>query len=83
MFYTYIIKSFINDSYYIGSCENIEARFNLHNAGQVESTKRYVPWGLVWKEKYKTLSRARKREMQIKSWKKRGAIEKLIKDFKI
>lgn len=67
----------------MGSCEDINARFNLHNAGQVESTKRYIPWELIFKEEYKTLSKARKREMQIKSWKKRSAIEKLIKDFKI
>ncbi len=83
MFFIYILKSFINNSYYVGSCEDIEARFNLHNAGQVDSTKRYIPWELVYREEYKSLSSARKREMQIKSWKKRIAIEDLIKDFKI
>ena len=67
----------------MGSCEDINARLNLHDAGQIESTKRYIPWKLIFKEEYKTLSKARKREMQIKSWKKRSAIEKLIKDFKI
>lgn len=54
-------------------------RFDLHNSGQVKSTKRYVPWKLMYKEEYKTLSDARKRETQIKSWHKRAAIEKLIK----
>lgn len=54
-------------------------RFHLHNTGQVESTKRYVPWKLMYKEEYKTLSEARKRETQIKSWHKRTAIEKLFK----
>jgi len=78
MFYTYILKSLNNSSYYVGSCEDINARFNLHNTGQVKSTKRYVPWELIYKEEYKTLSEARKRETQIKSWKKRVAIEKLI-----
>ena len=83
MFYTYILKSFINGSYYVGSCKNMNVRFNLHNAGQVVSTKRYIPWELVCKEEYKTLSKARKREMQIKSWKSKIAISKLVKDFKI
>lgn len=78
MFYTYILKSLNNSSYYVGSCEDINARFNLHNTRQVKSTKRYVPWELMYKEEYKTLSEARKRETQIKSWKKRVAIEKLI-----
>lgn len=83
MFYLYILKSLSNDSYYIGSCKNISNRFNLHNKGLVKSTKRYSPWALVYSEEYKTLSKARKREAQVKSWKKRSAIEKLIKDFKI
>ena len=82
MFYTYILKSSINGSYYVGSCKNMNTRFNLHNAGQVTSTKRYTPWGLVYREEYRTLSKARKREMQIKSWKSKIAINKLIKDFK-
>jgi putative endonuclease len=73
----------MNGSYYVGSCKDIKIRFNLHNAGQVKSTKRYVPWKLVYKEEYKTFSKARKREMQIKSWKSKIAIDKLIKDFKI
>jgi len=83
MFVTYILKSFKNGSYYVGISKDIKERFNLHNAGQVASTKGYIPWKLVYKKEYKTLSRARKREIQIKSWKSKPAIEKLIKDFKI
>ena len=83
MFYTYILKSLNNNSYYVGSCENVKVRFNLHNKRLVKSTKRYAPWKLVYWEEYKTLLEARRREMQIKSLKKREAIEKLIKDFKI
>ena len=79
MFYTYILKSLNNGAYYVGSCEDVDARFNLHNTEQVKSTKRYVPWKLMYREEYKTLSEARKRETQIKSWHKRAAIEKLIK----
>ena len=83
MFYTYILKSLTNNSYYVGSCKNIDNRFNLHNKGLVKSTKRYIPQKLMHTEEYKTLTDASKREMQIKSWKKRSAIEKLINDFKI
>jgi len=69
----------MNNSYYIGSCNNIERRLSLHNLGKVMSTKRYMPWKLVHLEEYKNLSEAVKRERQIKSWKKRSAIENLIK----
>ncbi|MEK7658802.1 MAG: GIY-YIG nuclease family protein, partial [Patescibacteria group bacterium] len=79
MFYTYILKSEKNDSYYIGSCKDINKRIDLHNGGYVKSTKRYIPWKVVYNEEYKTLLEARKRESQIKSWKKRSMIEKLFK----
>jgi len=39
MFYTYILKSDKNGSYYIGSCENMNNRINLRNRGSVKSTK--------------------------------------------
>ncbi len=81
MFFIYILKSFTNGSYYVGSTKDISKRFNLHNAGLVKSTKRHAPWELVYKEEYRTLSRASRREMQIKSWKSKVAIERLVKDF--
>ena len=83
MFYTYILKSKVNSSYYFGSCKNIKQRLNLHNRGLVKSTKRYVPWGLVYKEDFKLLKEARAREAQFKSWKSRFAIEHLIEHSKI
>ena len=81
MFYIYILKSVIDGSYYVGSCKNVNDRFLSHNKGLVKSTKRSVPWQLMYREEYKTLSEARQREAKIKSWKKRGAIEKLIKKY--
>lgn len=81
MFYCYIIKSKINGAYYIGSCENMTKRLNQHNQELVPATKRYSPWDLIYKQEFLTLKEARKRELQIKSWKKRSAIEKLVKIF--
>jgi len=78
MYYVYILKSQKNNSYYIGSCKNLQGRIIKHNKGSVKSTKRYLPWQLVYYETYPTLKEARRREKQIKSWKKRAAIEKLI-----
>lgn len=70
MFFIYIIQSEKNKSFYVGSCENFEYRLKLHNKGSVKSTKRYIPWVLVYKENFHDLKDARKRELQIKSWKK-------------
>ena len=79
MFYIYILKSEKNGSYYVGSCKDVDERAGLHNKGSVKSTKRYVPWKVIYNEQYKILSEARKRESQIKSWKRRALIEKLVK----
>lgn len=78
MFIVYILKSKVNGSYYVGSCEDVLTRFEQHNKGLVPSTKRYLPWSLIYTEQYDTLKQARQREKQIKSWKKRSAIEKLL-----
>ena len=78
MFYIYILQSLKNGRYYVGSCEDISKRLHRHNSGLVKSTKFYLPWKIVYTEEYKTLIEARKREYQVKSWKKRAAIEKLL-----
>jgi len=81
MFYTYILESKQNRSYYIGSCQDINKRFKLHNSGLVKSTKRYAPWQIVYREEFSILKEAKNRELQIKSWKKRDAVKKLIETF--
>ena len=83
MFITYILQSVLTDSYYVGSCRDLDKRVDLHNRGMVKSTKYRVPWKVVYIEKFSDLKRARARELQIKSWKKRIMIENLIKHFKI
>ncbi|MDO8729172.1 MAG: GIY-YIG nuclease family protein [bacterium] len=79
MFYVYILQSNRNGSYYIGCTDDITRRLSEHNMGKVKSTKAYKPWLLQYTEKYNTLSEARKREKQIKHWKSRTAIERLLK----
>ncbi|MEP7162182.1 MAG: GIY-YIG nuclease family protein [Candidatus Moraniibacteriota bacterium] len=78
MSYAYILRSEKNSSYYVGSCEDVTSRLTQHNNGRVKSTKRYRPWLLVYQERLGTLEEARRREKQIKGWKKRVAIERLL-----
>ena len=82
MFFVYILKSRQNNSYYTGSCQDIKERVALHNHNLVRSTKRYGPWQLVYIEQCESLANARQKELKIKSWKKRSAIEKLIENSK-
>jgi putative endonuclease len=46
--YVYILQSRVNDSFYKGSTDNLDRRFHEHNHGENASTKRYLPWDLVW-----------------------------------
>jgi putative endonuclease len=81
MFYLYILKSVNFNTYYIGISKNSEERFGQHNNGKVKATKSKRPWEKVYEEKFVTLSMASKREIYLKSLKKRSYIEKLIKHF--
>lgn len=78
MFYIYILKSEKSGKYYVGCSNNIERRLQEHNNGLSKYTRLNKPWILVYKEQFNNLSEARLREKQIKSWKKRSAIERLI-----
>ena len=82
MFYAYILKSEKSGRYYIGHTENIEARLQRHNTGQVKATKNKGPWVLMSYETFDTKAEANSRELYIKSMKSRVFIEKLIESFK-
>ncbi|MBI2054531.1 MAG: GIY-YIG nuclease family protein [Candidatus Sungbacteria bacterium] len=81
MFYLYVLKSIQFGTYYIGSCKDLQIRLRQHNRGKVKSTKFRKPWELVHSERFMTLSKARSRELELKSLKKRIALERLIKHF--
>ena len=78
MFYTYILYSEKFDRYYIGHCEDLQARLARHNNGAVNSTKKHMPWRIVYFEEFNSRAEANKRELYIKRMKSRKYIEALI-----
>jgi putative endonuclease len=64
--YIYIIQSEQDQSYYIGSANNLENRLLRHNQGRSTYTKAKFPWVLVYPEEFETGSEAMKRENAIK-----------------
>lgn len=78
MFNTYILK-LKDGSYYIGSTGDLEQRLKYHKNQKVRTTKDKLPFELVYTEIYVNRSEAQTREYQIKKWKSRKAIERLIK----
>ena len=81
MYYVYIIKSLSGKHYYIGHSENVQGRLMQHNTGYVKSTKRYMPWEIVYTEEYQTKSEANRRELEIKSYKGGNAFKKLLPEM--
>lgn len=67
MAFVYIIKC-ADDYLYTGITRNLEKRLNEHNSGLSKSTKNRGPVNLVYKEYFKTIEDAAKREKEIKGW---------------
>ena len=58
-------------SLYAGTCIDPAAREALHNAGKgAKYTRSRSPVRIIYKETFLSLSAARKREVEIKKWKK-------------
>ena len=67
MYYAYILKSLKDNRYYYGSCEDLEKRLLMHNAGKVKSTKSRTPFILHYFEEYALKGEAQKREYFFKT----------------
>ena len=78
MYLTYVLKSLKNNKFYVGYSGDFKNRLELHNKNVVFVTKNKGPWQLVYSEQFTNEKDAIIRERQIKSWKSRKAIEKLI-----
>ena len=79
MCYTYILYSETLDKFYIGhTCENIDERLRKHLSNHKGFTANIKDWKIVYFETLENKSLAYKRELEIKSWKSKIKIKKLI-----
>ena len=78
MYHFYILFSRTLNRYYIGSTEHIERRVIEHNYNHKGFTGKVNDWKLIYSEIHATKSEAYARERQVKKWKSRTALEKLI-----
>ncbi|MFK7947004.1 MAG: GIY-YIG nuclease family protein [Saprospiraceae bacterium] len=78
MFYTYILQSEKDASFYIGYTSNLEKRLFEHNEGFSRYTKHRRPWKLVYSEVFDDKSSAIKRERFLKKQKNRSFYNRLI-----
>ncbi|MBN2087032.1 GIY-YIG nuclease family protein [Candidatus Peregrinibacteria bacterium] len=81
-YFVYIIESLKDQSYYIGYTQGLDKRLAYHNEGRGRYTSKKSPWKLAYSEEYNSKKEAIIRERQIKNWKNRRLILKLISDNK-
>ena len=80
MYYIYAIYNPAHDKIYIGQTKNLKERMRLHNKHILKGyTSRFDgKWILVYQEECVTRSAALTREKQLKSFKGREFIKKII-----
>ena len=81
MFYTYILQSNKNKELYIGYSSDLKKRLLEHNQGLNFSTKRYIPWSIIYYEACKEKSDAKRREQYLKTTQGGRLIKRRIKDY--
>ncbi|MDO8470084.1 MAG: GIY-YIG nuclease family protein [bacterium] len=48
MWYVYILRSKVDESYYIGVTADLRSRLKEHNSGETKSTRAKAPYQIVW-----------------------------------
>jgi putative endonuclease len=79
MFFAYVLRSRKTGRRYVGSCQDVEARFQEHNRGKSLSTRSGIPWELIHFEGFATRSEAVRRERYFKTGKGRDELDGLGK----
>jgi putative endonuclease len=77
-YFTYLLQSEIDGSFYIGSTSDIERRLTEHNFGHSPYTSKKKPWKLVYIEEFESKEKAIKREKFLKRQRNREFYERLI-----
>ncbi|OHA17169.1 MAG: hypothetical protein A3H57_02705 [Candidatus Taylorbacteria bacterium RIFCSPLOWO2_02_FULL_43_11] len=67
MYYTYVLRSKIDNKLYVGWTDDLKSRLIAHNSGKVVSTKTRTPLELVYYEACTSESNAIKREKYFKT----------------
>ncbi len=84
MYHLYILFSETANKYYIGyTADNLAERLRKHNTNHKGFTGGIGDWKIVYTEMYTDKNIATKREREVKKWKSRKMLEKLISKAKL
>jgi putative endonuclease len=77
-YYTYILQSEKDWSYYVGSTSDLERRITEHNNGHSPYTSKKRPWKLFYYEEFSSKTEALKREKFLKKQRNKEFYLKLL-----
>lgn len=80
-YYVYVLKSKRDGDLYVGCTKDLQERFALHNSKKVASTKRRVPFDLIYYEAFLNKSDAFEREQFFKTGWGKTSLKKLLSNF--
>ncbi len=80
-YFTYILQSEKDNSFYIGQTNDIDERLRQHNEGMSKYTSRKRPWKVVYFEVFETRERAIQRESFLKKQRNRSFYKRLIDNW--
>ena len=80
-FYTYVIKSELDGSWYTGYTQDLAKRLVEHNSGKCITTKRKKPYYLIYAEACLSQKDALSREKYLKTGMGKRYIRNRLKDY--
>jgi len=81
MFYIYCLESLLNEELYFGFTTDLKKRVVEHNKGLNFSTKRYMPWKLIYYEACINNKDAKRREKYLKTSQGRRMLKVRLKEY--
>ncbi|KKS84304.1 MAG: GIY-YIG nuclease superfamily protein [Candidatus Gottesmanbacteria bacterium GW2011_GWA1_43_11] len=80
-FYVYVLQSMKNDTIYIGFTTDLKKRLQEHNLGLTSSTKRFLPWELIYYEACRNKQDAIRREKYLKTNQGGRLLKRRLKEY--
>jgi putative endonuclease len=81
MYYTYVLQSEVDGQFYTGYSKNLKLRFDQHQKGKVESTKRRLPLKLIYYEACVNQEDATRREKYFKTYNGKRFLHNRLKSY--
>lgn len=79
MYFVYVLQSLKDKKFYIGFTSNIKRRLEEHRIGGSNSTKKRLPFRLVFCEAFISEKDAKRRERYFKTTKGKRALKLMLK----